>query len=572
MDNMERKISDYIDSLNKEKRPKEHDPDINSEKNEEEKTSIEYEELMKTVRTVRNLKDYEEPGAKFEEKLFENISNYKKRRNKEVQSEKRKRNMNKFKFFGSIAAVLAIIFILTPFFRVKGDMVQAMEASYKELKAYHGIMEIIASNEEGEEFIQGKREVWADEEGRYIIKELEGSFEGEKTVNNGEKKWKVNPDEKEVEVYSAFPDTTPFAFEIGNEIKDVKNALKVEEVGEEEINGKAAVKLEVTPEGGESYHLWVDKKSNLPVQRQTPVQNGLQYKVAYAELESVDLIPEELIAYEIPEGFTEVDKSLEHLVASQKEAEEILKFVPILVDDMPSNFEIKSMTVDMENKIFRTYFKVKEQGEEQNKNVVFMQQKASSKLEISATSILGTVNGHKAEYIPSIKEEANFISYATQYGDTSNIGMIHWQDEEYEYGFIGDVTFEELSGLGTSLIGEEFSFKEDKEENFQPEISVNVDINVEENTQKSVDGGNSPWKLDPAYVASVESSLIISPEGIVGEYPVEYEKVSIVYNDGTKAVAEIDVEGSPVKKVYLEKIIRQDETGIWTMVGYDPAE
>lgn len=83
-----------------------------------------------------------------------------------------------------------------------------------------------------------------------------------------------------------------------------------------------------------------------------------------------------------------------------------------------------------------------------------------------------------------------------------------------------------------------------------------------------MDAGNSPWKLEPVYVAQVFASLKILPDGIEGDYPVEYEALKVVQNDGKNAVIEVGGE-LPVKKVYLQKLVRQDSTGIWTVVGYD---
>jgi hypothetical protein len=39
-------------------------------------------------------------------------------------------------------------------------------------------------------------------------------------------------------------------------------------------------------------------------------------------------------------------------------------------------------------------------------------------------------------------------------------------------------------------------------------------------------------------------------------------------NNSVEAVVEVD-EG-PIERVYLKRLVRQDETGIWTVVGYDP--
>ena len=106
----------------------------------------------------------------------------------------------------------------------------------------------------------------------------------------------------------------------------------------------------------------------------------------------------------------------------------------------------------------------------------------------------------------------------------------------------------------------------------KPKIDVPYDIEVEKNTQKSVDEGHSPWRLDPIFVAQVFVSLQISPEGIAGEYPIRYEDLRIVKNDGIRAIVEVLDKSSPVSRVFLERLVRQDSTGIWTVVGYDPAK
>lgn len=104
----------------------------------------------------------------------------------------------------------------------------------------------------------------------------------------------------------------------------------------------------------------------------------------------------------------------------------------------------------------------------------------------------------------------------------------------------------------------------------EPTIKVDVDLAAEKQEQKSVDAGHSPWKLDPAFVAQVFASLLLSPEGITGEYPIPYEEIEVTANNGIDATAEIKSTNSIAKYVYLKRLVRQDDTGIWTVVGYDP--
>ena len=109
-----------------------------------------------------------------------------------------------------------------------------------------------------------------------------------------------------------------------------------------------------------------------------------------------------------------------------------------------------------------------------------------------------------------------------------------------------------------------------EQSSIKPQVKVPVDLEAEEGAQKNVDAGHSPWKLDPAFVAQVFVSLKISPEGIQGEYPIKYEELKIVQNTGKEAVIDVSGSNTPIKRVYLKRLVSQDNTGIWTVVGYDP--
>lgn len=104
----------------------------------------------------------------------------------------------------------------------------------------------------------------------------------------------------------------------------------------------------------------------------------------------------------------------------------------------------------------------------------------------------------------------------------------------------------------------------------KPEIQVSVNLKEVEREQQSVDEGHSPWKLDPVYVAQVFVSLKISPKGIQGDYPIKYDDFSLVKNNGKEAVVQVRGDKTPIEKVYLKRFIKQDNTGIWTVVGYNP--
>lgn len=102
------------------------------------------------------------------------------------------------------------------------------------------------------------------------------------------------------------------------------------------------------------------------------------------------------------------------------------------------------------------------------------------------------------------------------------------------------------------------------------QVEVPYDMETEENTQKSVDEGHSPWRLDAAFVAQVFVSMQISPEGIEGDYPIPYEDFIVTQSSGAEAAVEVNSGETPTSRVYLKRLVRQEEGGIWTVVGYDP--
>ena len=83
-----------------------------------------------------------------------------------------------------------------------------------------------------------------------------------------------------------------------------------------------------------------------------------------------------------------------------------------------------------------------------------------------------------------------------------------------------------------------------------------------------MDRGSSPWQLEPLQVALTFVNLQVSPEGIIGEPEIQAESFKLTINNGVDSV--VDVTDGPTEKVYLKRLVRQDETGIWTVVGYDP--
>lgn len=562
MNNNKNKLSHYIDMLNAEHKPKEKEnaPDTQ-----------ELEKLYDVVRLVRTLKEPTLPDAHYPDRLAKDIAG-KLNKDRNIRSRKKP-------WFIGIAAVAAILIMTLTLNNVyifnKPDFAYAMEKAFEGIKAYHGFLEIASTNAQGKTSPQGKLEVWADKEGHYYVKQLEGSQKGLVTVNNGERKWQALPDdsnvnagEKIVNIFPAFPDPYSFSFELGKEIEQVKNALSTKVIGEETIAGRKASILLVSPKGGEPYHIWIDKDTKLPLKNQSAWNNGLQYTITYTEIEFNDSIPLEFMTYKRPDGFTEVSSNPEFKVTTIEEAQNIVGFTVKVPENIPSGYTQTGITVDTNKNSVKLYYKAAENSE--NTRIVLLQGKANEEFKPASTSILGKVNEMQVEIQSPIQGGGGIID-SSLYKGVTGLSSIRWQQYGRENAVIGNTSIEILSAFVNSLMGETVVIISPDGQPFKPQIEVPVDMDIVKNEQKSVDGGHSPWQLDPAFVAQVFISLKISPGGIVGDYPIKEEDLKVVQNNGIETIIEVSGEKTPISKVYLKRLIRQDATGIWTVVGYDPA-
>lgn len=533
----ERKLSKYIDNLNAGRIPREHKNGLQKKEDQD---------LLETVRKVRSLREIEYPDDMFQQRLMSSLTGGE-------TLKKKKNRIGKYAFMYTTVAAAAILLFVTAYYLLpnKGaGIVYAMENAMKEVRAYHGIIEVSETNGLGETITQSKREVWADKRGNYYIIDLEGTTKGLITGNNGKQKWQIRPEEKNIYLLPAFPDAGRFTFELGNEIDDAAKAQTVKIIGQETIGEREAAKLQITPDGGDAYFLWVDNETDLPLQRVSAMQNAIQIRAEYTFIEFIDEIPSSLLAYETPDGYQEVDTNAEQVVASLEEAEGLAGFVPKLPDQAAEGYALNRIAVDRDNAAVKFYYSTGDSAD----TVLLTQVKTTGELVPSSAAILGTVNNNQAEIITA-----------------EPVKSIRWQEGGMEYCILGS-SLEELTAFAEGLSEGKAVIPEDIENSGEPRIKVEVDPAVEENDQKSVDAGHSPWRLDPVYVSQIFASLLLSPEGINGDYPIAYENIEITLNNGIDAIAEIKDEKSIAKYVYLKRLVRQDDTGIWTVVGYDPVD
>ncbi|MGJ3222569.1 hypothetical protein [Geobacillus thermoleovorans] len=552
MHDNERRLSDYIDQLNAEKKPKDH---------EHLGADPELQKLFHTVRLVRSLREPAMPERDFPAKLVRAVTD------QLVQTKQKKKKRAWMASIAGIAAMLTLS-LLIHFASLfdHPNIVKAMEKAFQDVNAYHGFLEIVETNAQGKTTTQAKLEIWADKHGRYYIQELEGSNKGLITVNNGQTKWQIRPSEKQVHRFPAFPDPYRFAFELGNEIKGIKQAISTNIIGEEKAANRPSWIVEVTPQGGEPYRIWIDKETRLPLQKQYAMQHGIQYKMTYTKIEWNHAIPEKLLTYHVPKGFQEVNQNPEQIVTNIDEAKEAVGFLPDTVSQIPSGYVQDRIAIIPDKKLVKLYYRALD------KEIVIIQGKAIGEWKLAPTAMVGKIHHQTAEIQSPVVEESGVIGAGGPYAGLTDLHSIRWRQNGFEYAVIGHASLEDLIAFTKELTNGAFEMPTHKDSfPFKPKVEVPVDLEREKNDQKNVDAGSSPWKLDPLFVAQVFVSLQMSPGGITGDYPIHYEDLRIIQNNGKEAIVEVDAHNTPIKRVYLKRLIRQDATGIWTVVGYDPA-
>ncbi|NMA69778.1 MAG: hypothetical protein GX958_10205 [Desulfitobacterium sp.] len=478
-------------------------------------------ELWGNIKNIRNTKENKEVSKISQD----NNSTTNMRKNSEGINErihKKNSETRKSRFFrprilwpSLVAGLLVMLLVLSPWGGSRENIVLAMEKSVAKLENYHGVLKKVNTNAAGESQVLIETEIWS-EGNKYATRTKEGFV----TVNNGETRWILDENKKEVTLLPVYLDTHEFDLQ-----REAEKALSYphEIKGEEMVAGRNATRIEIQPPGGLPYTLWIDQETHLPIQLQTAMQKSLQTTYTYVTLETNLTLPEEVFAYNPPSDYRVVDLSQDKLVASLDEGKTISGLNPLELKENPQKIYAS------ENRLVLDY-----------SDTILIQSKAQEPLVLDPLASLGQAEGGALEVLPN---------------------SLRWQQNNLEIHLLGERVLAFAQELTPTL-------------DLNPQvpspgtiISVPVDMEIVKNNQQQVDSGSSPWQLDPKQVAMTFISLQISPEGIQGEAPIAYESLQLVANDGQKAV--VEAGDGPVAKVYLERLIRQDETGIWTVTGYE---
>lgn len=505
----EDELDHFINALNQEHRP-------------EESECSETAELQAMVRKVRSLRPLEEPrqdfSAELRQKLITELHQKPMANRPPSQNQRAKAQRRFLPWTALVASFLVFIFLVSPWSGSNQDIVMAMEQSVKQLQNYHGILEKVSTNAAGERQVLQRTEIWSEGD-QYATHTEEGIV----TVNNGERRWEINPQNKEVHLLPLYLD--PHDFDLKKEAtKAQQYPHKI--VGEDTIADRSATRLEITPPGGLPYHLWIDTETHLPIQLQTAMQKSLQTTYTFVTLEPNTKIPETTFNYNPPQDYPVVDENPDKLMNNLDEAISVSGLTPLQLSEPPQRIFASS------NRIVFDF-----------DDTVVIESKATTPLVLDPLASLGQAEEGPLEVLAD---------------------SLRWQQNGLEIKVQGQRTEEFAKQIAASLVIPEKGQALPTE----PQVRVNIDMEVVKNNQQQVDAGSSPWQLDPVQVAFTFAALQISPEGINGEPPLDYDALNLSENNGELAV--IQISEGPIETVYVKRLIRQDQSGIWTVIGYDP--
>ncbi len=419
-----------------------------------------------------------------------------------------------------LAACLALVMVFGAWPALfKGDVVHAMERAVAKLTGYHGVVEVRMTDAAGHEWLIRRVEVWSA--GPKTAFRLE---DGTLTVDDGTRRWQERPSERELVLLPMVGGLGEGTFDLRTE---AGRALKYphELVGEESVAGRQATHLRIEPPGGLPYDLWINNESKLPLRLTTAMQNAIQTTYTFVNFEAGQVGDQSVFTYPDPakKGYTVVSNDPGRVVASVPEAAAITGIEALMPSEAPARI------VAFQDRVVLDY------GE-----TLVTEKKAVGTFTPAPNSAVGHAAGGPLEV----------------WWDS-----LRWRQGGLEITAKGPRAQELAAQVAGELTMPHGTMTGDPSDEAQ--VKVPVDLNVVRAQQQQVDGGHSPWWLDPAQVAMTFVSSLPGSGTTGGNQPTFTVKVN------TGAVAEVEVSQSAVRRVYLKRLVRQDETGIWTVVGYD---
>ncbi|MDP4160430.1 MAG: sigma-E factor regulatory protein RseB domain-containing protein [Bacillota bacterium] len=504
----EQELDNFIDAINQERRPNiSDDPEINN--------------IQSIARLVKSLRTDSDPQPEFVDRLYKTVNSVTDHGLSNFKIEEKRNRSSRRTFFpwaALVAGILVLAQIVIPWPFQSSDVVFAMAQKVQQLQNYHAVLEKVSTNSAGQSTVYQRVEIWSEGD-KYATRSDDGTM----NVNNGEQHWSVEAKQKQVIILPLLPATHDFDL---HQEADRAVTYPHKVVGQDSIAGRNAKKIEISPPGGMTYYLWVDGETNLPVQLQTAMQKAVQTTYTFVSFEPNTQIPTSIFSYKPPQGYIIINQNQDEPVANLDEAVKISGIKPVQASENPQRIFANKGRI------------VFDFGD-----TIVTESTAGSPIVLSPTAALGQAAGGSLEVLPN---------------------SLRWQQNGLEIKVQGS----RAEQLARQLTDNLTMPQQGQGINQAPQVKVNVDMDVQKNNQQQVDAGSSPWQLDPVQVAFTFVAVQMSPQGITSKPPLDYSELKMTTNTGSEAI--VLVQKGPIKTVYLKRLVRQDNTGIWTVVGYDP--
>ncbi len=577
MNTPEDRLSNYIDALNEE-----HDP----EKHLGSPDTPELVRLLATTRLIRSLREPALPDPGYPGRLTEAVSGSINsldpadlptkavlQQKLEEQTRTRARWWRRRWALPAAAVVIAGVILLVLLANGGGvghrDVAYAMEQAVSQLSSYHGVLETRIVDAAGKEVEYDQQEIWwqGGKEALRLVDETDGQqYKGMLVVNNGERYWQVRPWAKTVVLMESPPLlATPPAPDLGALQYEAERALHYPHavVGSEVIGGRQTQKLQISPPGGLPYFLWVDTQTNLPIQAQKPQLLGEQVDQVtstYLSFEPNARIDPAIFTYSPPPGYRVIDSDPKQLVANAQQAAAVSGLTPLLPQQAPDHiFAYKGEVIlDYDGIVFTETAAV-----------------GSTPLDegLDGNYLVGTAAAGPLHVWP----QGNEFHWCQQ--------GIDFEVEGSQFG-VSQIT--EIADLARQIAPDLALPDPTADLVGQAKIKVPADLAGAKADQLLA--GQSYLanaKISPLYVAFTFVNSKLSPPGTFsvtkptatasnggipklysGAPKIPYTSFNLVANNGVEAV--VAVATGQIKQVYLKRLVRQDESGVWSVVGYDP--
>jgi outer membrane lipoprotein-sorting protein len=401
-----------------------------------------------------------------------------------------------------VAAGVLLFTAVLPTITGRPDIVLAMEKAVSQLKSYHGVM-------------ADGGEIWRDGE-KFRIRFWDGQF----AVSDGTTYWEVFPDEKRAikRLASATADMD-MRFDLAR-MAALALANPHEIVGTDMVAGRHTTKVLIKLPSDQSYHIWIDTETNLPLQW----EQGDKL-VTFTAFEVNPKVEPALFAYQPEAGYEIVDHG-ETIITTPAEAVPLVGFAPLMPKEKPLRMVVERIAVVMD---FGT--------------VRIVQWKAVEPFRINGFIPHGTAAGGPM---------AVWHNTATWVQDGIHI-------EVQSQPQFGDRYLELARQIAPDLK------LPDPNQDLVSAAKVKVEVDMAEARalQEKMDRGD---RMRDTLRDAENVGLHWAIEN--GKISPVHERFRLIANTGVQAILELD-EG-PYARIYLQKVVRPENDGIWFVVGYDP--